>query len=114
MTTRIASPFGVSARTRRRRGRRTQGSDVMGKLEGKVAFITGAARGQGRAHAIRLAQDGADIIGVDICSQLKSVGYQMSTREDLDETVRLVEALGRRMAAYEVDVREADALQKTF
>ena len=86
----------------------------MGKLEGHVAFITGAARGQGRAHAIRLAQEGADIIGVDICQQMKSVGYQMSTREDLDETVREVKDLGRRIVVNEVDVRDADALQQTF
>ncbi len=57
----------------------------MGKLEGQVVFITGAARGQGRAHAIRLAQEGADVIAVDICEQMKSVGYPMPTREDLDE-----------------------------
>ncbi len=86
----------------------------MGKLEGQVAFITGAARGQGRAHAIRLAQEGADIIGIDICQQIKSVGYPMSTRDDLDETVRQVKDLGRRIEAYEADVRDADALQQAF
>lgn len=86
----------------------------MGKLEGHVAFITGAARGQGRAHAIRLAQDGADIIAVDICEQMKSVGYAMPTREDLDETVRLVKDLGRRIVAHVVDVRDVDALQQAF
>ncbi|HEU5083670.1 MAG TPA: mycofactocin-coupled SDR family oxidoreductase [Acidimicrobiales bacterium] len=86
----------------------------MGKLEGQVAFITGAARGQGRAHAIRLAQDGADIIAVDICEQMKSVGYQMPAREDLDETVRLVKDLGRRIIAHVVDVRDVDALQQAF
>lgn len=86
----------------------------MGKLDGQVAFITGAARGQGRAHAVRLAQEGADIIGVDICQQMKSVGYKMSTREDLDETVRLVKDLGRTMVAHEVDVRDVDALQQAF
>ncbi|MDZ7675472.1 MAG: mycofactocin-coupled SDR family oxidoreductase [Acidimicrobiales bacterium] len=86
----------------------------MGKLDGQVAFITGAARGQGRAHAIRMAQEGADIIGIDICRQLKSVGYEMSTREDLDETVRLVKDLGRRIQVHEVDVRDVDALREAF
>jgi SDR family mycofactocin-dependent oxidoreductase len=86
----------------------------MGKLEGQVAFITGAARGQGRAHAIRMAQEGADIIAIDICQQMQSVGYQMSTRDDLDETVRQVQALGQRIEAYEADVCDADGLQKAF
>src|SRR6186713_1493721 len=86
----------------------------MGKLEGQVAFITGAARGQGRAHAIRLAEEGADIIAVDICQQLESVVYPMSTREDLDETVRLVKDLGRGIVAQEVDVRDAKALRQAF
>lgn len=86
----------------------------MGTLEGTVAFITGAARGQGREHAIRLATEGADVIAVDICDQLQAVGYPMATREDLDETVGLVEATGRRIVAAEVDVRDAAALQKVF
>lgn len=86
----------------------------MGKLEGQVAFITGAARGQGRAHAIRLAHEGADVVAVDICRQLESVVYPMSTREDLDETVRQVQALGRRIVAHDVDVRDAQALQEAF
>lgn len=86
----------------------------MGKLEGQVAFITGAARGQGRAHAVRLAEEGADILAVDICRQLESVVYPMSTREDLDETVRLVKDLGRRVAAFEADVRDAKALRQAF
>jgi len=66
----------------------------MGKLEGKVAFITGAARGQGRSHAIRLAQEGADIIAVDLCDQVGSVPYAMSTPADLAETVKEVESPG--------------------
>jgi SDR family mycofactocin-dependent oxidoreductase len=86
----------------------------MGKLDGQVAFITGAARGQGRAHAIRLAQEGADIVAIDICQQIESVVYQMSKPDDLDETVRQVEALGRRIVAREADVRDLQALQDAF
>lgn len=86
----------------------------MAGLEGQVAFITGVARGQGRAHAIRLAQDGADVIGVDICQQMRSVGYPMPTREDLDETVRQVEALGRHIVVSETDVRDFEAMQQAF
>ena len=86
----------------------------MGKLDGKVAFITGAARGQGRSHAIRLAQEGADIIAVDICAQLDSVVYPMSTSDDLDQTVKEVESLGRRIVAREADVRDVTALQQAF
>ncbi len=85
-----------------------------GTLEGKVAFITGAARGQGRSHAIRLAQEGADIIAVDICSQIETVGYPMATPEDLDETVAAVEALDRRIHAEQADVRDRDKLQAVF
>ncbi|KQS66636.1 mycofactocin-coupled SDR family oxidoreductase [Modestobacter sp. Leaf380] len=83
----------------------------MGKLEGKVAFITGAARGQGRSHAIRLAQEGADVIAVDLCAQMGSVGYPMATEEDLAETVRQVEALDRRIVASVADVRDSAALK---
>jgi len=86
----------------------------MGNLEGQVAFITGAARGQGRAHAIRMAQEGADIIAIDICQQIGSVGYQLSTPDDMDETVRQVEAIGGRILASEADVRDVEALQKAF
>jgi (+)-trans-carveol dehydrogenase len=77
----------------------------MGDLTGKVAFITGVARGQGRAHAVRLAEDGADIIGVDIVEDIKTAYYPMSSPADLEETVRLVESLGRRMVARKADVR---------
>ena len=67
----------------------------MGKLDGKVAFITGAARGQGRSHAVRLAQEGADIIAVDICRQIESVTYPMSTPEDLEQTVNASTSIAR-------------------
>jgi SDR family mycofactocin-dependent oxidoreductase len=86
----------------------------MGKLDGKVAFITGAARGQGRSHAIRLAEEGADIIAVDICRQLQSVGYPMATSADLEQTAKEVERLGRRIVAREADVLEFDELQQAF
>ncbi|HSA52879.1 MAG TPA: mycofactocin-coupled SDR family oxidoreductase [Yinghuangia sp.] len=82
-----------------------------GRVEGKVAFITGAARGQGRSHAVRLAQEGADIIAIDVCKQLDGVDIAMSTPEDLKETVRLVEATGRRIHAVEGDVRDHAALK---
>ncbi|MFJ9100597.1 mycofactocin-coupled SDR family oxidoreductase [Streptomyces sp. NPDC102405] len=77
----------------------------MGRVEGKVAFITGAARGQGRSHAVRLAEEGADIIAVDLCRDYETVGYKMATPDDLKETVRLVEAQGRRIVALQSDVR---------
>jgi SDR family mycofactocin-dependent oxidoreductase len=83
----------------------------MGKLDGKVAFITGAARGQGRSHALRLAQEGADIIAVDICQQIDSVPYPMATPEDLAQTVAQVEALDRRIVSAQADVRDAAALR---
>ena len=82
----------------------------MARLEGKVAFITGAARGQGRSHAVRLAQEGADIIAVDVCRQVETVPYPTATPEDLAETVRQVEALDRRIVATEADVRDLAAL----
>jgi SDR family mycofactocin-dependent oxidoreductase len=86
----------------------------MGKLDGQVAFITGAARGQGRAEATRLAEEGADIIAIDICRQLPVVPYPMSTREDLDETVRQVKDLGRSIVAHEADVCDVTSLQQAF
>ncbi len=86
----------------------------MGTLEGKVAFITGAARGQGRAEAVRLAQEGADIVAVDICRQLGAVAYPMPGRDDLDETARLVKDLGRAIVVREADVRDVDAMQAAF
>jgi SDR family mycofactocin-dependent oxidoreductase len=86
----------------------------MGKLDGKVAFISGGARGQGRSHAVRLAEEGADIITFDICAQIPTVPYKMSTPEDLDETVALVEALGRRIIARQADARDVDAVRAVF
>jgi SDR family mycofactocin-dependent oxidoreductase len=83
----------------------------MGKLEGKVAFITGAARGQGRSHAIRLAEEGADIIAVDVCHDYPTVSYPLATEADLAETVKAVEALDRRIVAAPADVRDFAALK---
>ncbi|GAA2734470.1 mycofactocin-coupled SDR family oxidoreductase [Actinocorallia aurantiaca] len=84
---------------------------MSGRVEGKVAFITGAARGQGRSHAVRLAEEGADIIAVDICKQIDTVPIPMSTPEDLEETAAQVKALGRRIVTAQVDVRDFDALK---
>jgi (+)-trans-carveol dehydrogenase len=84
---------------------------MSGRVEGKVAFITGAARGQGRSHAIRLAEEGADIIAVDICDQVASVPYGMATPDDLADTVKHVEALDRRIVARQVDVRDYSRLE---
>jgi (+)-trans-carveol dehydrogenase len=83
---------------------------MTGKLQGKVALVTGAARGQGRSHALRLASEGADIIAVDICDQIATTPYAMASREDLDETVRQVEKLDRRIVAHVADVRDYAAL----
>ncbi|WP_328396685.1 mycofactocin-coupled SDR family oxidoreductase [Nocardia sp. NBC_00416] len=82
----------------------------MGKLDGKVAFITGAARGQGRSHAVRFAQEGADIIAVDTTAEVASVPYPLAGAGDLAETVQLVEATGRRIIARDADVRDYPAL----
>jgi SDR family mycofactocin-dependent oxidoreductase len=84
---------------------------MTGRVAGKVAFITGAARGQGRSHALRLAQEGADIIAVDLCGQIDSVPYQLSTPDDLAATVEQVEALDRRIVAQQADVRDYGALK---
>jgi (+)-trans-carveol dehydrogenase len=83
----------------------------MQRVTGKVAFVTGAARGQGRSHALRLAEEGADIIAVDLCDQIDSVPYPMATESDLAETARLVEALDRRVVARQADVRDFDQLK---
>jgi SDR family mycofactocin-dependent oxidoreductase len=82
----------------------------MGRVQGKVAFITGAARGQGRSHAIRLAEEGADIIAVDICRDFETVGYPMAKPDDLKETAAAIEGLDRRVVAVEADVRDRGQL----
>jgi SDR family mycofactocin-dependent oxidoreductase len=79
---------------------------VAGRVEGKIAFVTGAGRGQGRSHAVRLAEEGADIIAVDICAPVDSVKYDMATEADLAETGRLVEELDRRVVTAAADVRD--------
>ncbi len=84
---------------------------MAGRVAGKVAFITGAARGQGRSHAIRLAEEGADIIAVDICRDYGTVPYPMAAEEDLAETVKAVEALDRRIVATRADVRDFGSLK---
>ncbi|MBJ7338377.1 mycofactocin-coupled SDR family oxidoreductase [Mycolicibacterium sp.] len=82
----------------------------MATLDGKVALITGAARGMGRAHAVKLAHEGADVIAIDVCAEFDSTDYPGSTTADLAETVRLVEAEGRRIVAHRTDVRDPDAV----
>jgi SDR family mycofactocin-dependent oxidoreductase len=83
----------------------------MGRVQGKVAFVTGAGRGQGRSHAVRLAEEGADIIAVDICHDFETVKYAMASSEDLQETASLVEKLDRRVVAVQADVRDAGQLR---
>jgi SDR family mycofactocin-dependent oxidoreductase len=84
----------------------------MGTLDGKVAFISGIARGQGRSHALRLASEGADIIGIDICHDIGTMDYPNATQADLAETTKLIEQLGRRVVTSEVDVRDFTAVQR--
>jgi len=84
---------------------------VNGRVEGKVALITGAGRGQGRSHAVRLAEEGADIIALDLCSDYDTLSYPMATAADLDETVVQVENLGRKIVATRTDVRDLDAMK---
>jgi SDR family mycofactocin-dependent oxidoreductase len=84
---------------------------MAGQFEGKVVFITGAARGQGRSHAVRFAEEGADVIAFDLCEQMPTVPYPMATPEDLDETINLVEKTGRRIVAEQGDVRDLKRLE---
>jgi SDR family mycofactocin-dependent oxidoreductase len=84
----------------------------MGRVDGKVALVTGAARGQGRSHAVRLAEEGADLILIDLCRDIATNGYPLATRGDLDETVNLVEKHGRRTVAIEADVRDLTPLKQ--
>lgn len=91
-------------------------TNAVGRVAGKVAFITGAARGQGREHAVRLAEEGADIIAIDTCGDIEGVNYPGATQDDLDETAALVEKLDRRIVTAKADVRDLaslrDALQQ--
>src|SRR6202050_1772444 len=82
----------------------------MGRVQGKVAFITGAGRGQGRSHAVRLAEEGADIIAVDVPEPYTTLQYSMATEEDLAQTAKAVEAVGGRILARKADVRDVAAL----
>lgn len=85
---------------------------MTGRVQDKVALVTGGARGQGRSHAVRLAEEGADVLVTDICAQIATVEYPMPTEEDLAETVRQVEALGRRAVSVVADVRDYDAMER--
>lgn len=86
----------------------------MGRFDGRVAFISGIARGQGRSHAVRYAREGGSVIGFDLCAQVESVAYPMSTPEDLDETVRLVEDAGGKIVSGIADVRDADSMRSVL
>jgi (+)-trans-carveol dehydrogenase len=89
-------------------------SEMPGRVEGKVAFVTGAARGQGRSHTVSLAREGADIIAIDIAAQIDTVPFPMAGPDDLKETVRQVEALDRRIIAVQADVRDFDAVKQAL
>jgi (+)-trans-carveol dehydrogenase len=104
--------FAAFVRTRSGMATRREAVDRQSRrFEGKVAFVTGAARGQGRNHALSLAREGADIVAVDICRQIESEPFAMSTPEDLAETVDQIESLDRRVIAAEIDVRDGVALR---
>ena len=83
----------------------------MGRVDGKVALVTGAARGQGRSHAVRLAEEGAEVIAVDLCEDIASLKYPLARPEDLDETARLIEKHGQRVVATQGDVRDVKQLR---
>lgn len=83
----------------------------MGRFDGKVALITGAARGQGRAHALRMAEEGANIVAIDRCQDLDTVAYPLATDSDLDQTVKEIESVGQRCLAYRADIRDLSAMQ---
>jgi SDR family mycofactocin-dependent oxidoreductase len=111
--TRLCITFAAQSFDRRQhdRGRRNRDVVMRQGIAGKVAFITGVARGQGRAHAARLAAEGADIIGIDICANIDSVAYPMASPADLEETARIVRGHGRQMVATIADVRDRKALE---
>ena len=79
-----------------------------GRVSGRVALVTGAARGQGRSHAVRLATEGADVIGIDLCQDVTGIDYPMATPDDLTETALMVAKAGGRMVTDVVDVRDID------
>jgi SDR family mycofactocin-dependent oxidoreductase len=87
---------------------------MTGRLAGKVALVTGAARGQGRSHALHLAREGADVVLIDICADIETVGYPMATPEDLDDTARWIEKSGRRATVHRADVRDRPALSSVI
>ncbi|WP_436692046.1 mycofactocin-coupled SDR family oxidoreductase [Geodermatophilus sp. CPCC 205506] len=95
-----------------RKTRNRQEKQMVGRVEGKAALVTGAAQGQGRSHAVRLAEEGADIIAVDLCAAIPSVPYPQGTEDGLRETVEAVEALGRKAFGARADVRDYDQLKQ--
>jgi (+)-trans-carveol dehydrogenase len=107
----MVRPRDDNLRLRAGHDQKKEHADMIGRVAGKVALITGAARGQGRSHAVRLAEEGADIIALDLCEQIESAPYTLGTEDDLAQTVKEVESLGRRIVAARVDVRADDELK---